>query len=117
MERNTTEDLCTRSLGWLQQQDKDAKQWLWKFSNCFAAEEQNLSFSTKTNERMENKKGPVEMKDATSTHYAGSKQLAAIPLPDVHSLQQKQMQLLSGSKLTAPKSGTFSVFKGLSLLQ
>lgn len=48
MERNTTEDLCTRSLGWLQQQDKDAKQWLWKFSNCFAAAEQNLSFSTKT---------------------------------------------------------------------
>ncbi|XP_077172134.1 meiosis regulator and mRNA stability factor 1 isoform X2 [Paroedura picta] len=97
MERNTTDSLCARSLGWLQQ-DKDAKQWLWKFSNCFAATEQNLSFSTKTNEPMESKKSPVELKDAPSPHRVGSKQLAAIPLPDVHSLQQKQLQLLSGSQ-------------------
>ncbi|XP_015265164.1 PREDICTED: meiosis arrest female protein 1 [Gekko japonicus] len=106
MERNTTEDLCTRSLGCLQQQDKDAKQWLWKFSNCFAAAEQNLSFRTKTNEPMESKKGPVELKDAPSPRHAGSKQLAAIPLPDLHSLQQKQMQLLSGSKVSCWARGS-----------
>ncbi|XP_060116907.1 meiosis regulator and mRNA stability factor 1 isoform X1 [Heteronotia binoei] len=103
---NTTEDLCTRSLGWLQQQDKDAKQWLWKFSNCFAAAEQNLSFSTKTDDPMESKKGPVALKDAPSPHHPGPQQLAALSLPDVHSLQQKQMQLLSGSKVSCCARGS-----------
>lgn len=55
---------------------------------------------------MENKKGPVELKDAPSPHLAGSKQLAAIPLPEVHSLQQKQMQLLSGSKVSCCARGS-----------
>ncbi|XP_054849047.1 meiosis regulator and mRNA stability factor 1 [Eublepharis macularius] len=106
MERNTTEDLCTRSLGWLQRQDKDAKPWLWKFSNCFLAAEQNLPSIAKTNEPMENKKGPAELKDASPPHHSGSTQLAAIPLPDVHSLQQKQMQLSSGSKVSCCARGS-----------
>lgn len=61
---------------------------------------------TPQNEPMESKKGPVELKDAPSSHQAGSKQLAAIPLPDIHSLQQKQMQLLSGSKVRCCARGS-----------
>nr|XP_056722224.1 meiosis regulator and mRNA stability factor 1 [Euleptes europaea] len=106
MERNTTEDVCARSLGWLQRQDKDAKPWLWKFSNCFSAAEQNLSFSAKMNEPTENRKGPVELKDAPSPRRAGPQQLAAIPLPDVRSLQQKQMQLFPGSKVSCCARGS-----------
>lgn len=47
MEGNITEDVCTRSFGWLQQQNNDARPWLWKFSNCFSATEQSFPPSAK----------------------------------------------------------------------
>ncbi|XP_062999466.1 meiosis regulator and mRNA stability factor 1 isoform X2 [Elgaria multicarinata webbii] len=100
MEGNITEDVCTRPLGWLQQQDNDAKPWLWKFSNCFSATEQTCPLSAKTNESMEKKKAAVELKDVPSPHHAASKPFAALPLPDVRSLQQKQIQLSSSSKVS-----------------
>lgn len=48
MEGNRTENLCNRSLGWLQRQENDAKPWLWKLSNCFSAAEKALPCSVKT---------------------------------------------------------------------
>lgn len=48
MEGNRTENLCNRSLGWLQRQENDAKPWLWKLSNCFSAAEKALPCSAKT---------------------------------------------------------------------
>ncbi|XP_066496657.1 meiosis regulator and mRNA stability factor 1 isoform X4 [Tiliqua scincoides] len=106
MEGNITEDVCARSLGWLQRHDDDAKPWLWKFSNCFSAPEQSAPLGAKTNESMENTKAAVELKDATSPHHTGPKHFAAVPLPDVHALQQKQMQLSSGSKVSCCTRGT-----------
>lgn len=48
MEGNRTENLCNRSFGWLQQQENDAKPWLWKLSDCFSAAEKSLPCSAKT---------------------------------------------------------------------
>ncbi|PKU45001.1 meiosis arrest female protein 1 isoform x2 [Limosa lapponica baueri] len=49
---------------------------------------------------MENKKAAAELKDASSSHNAGSKLFPAVPLPDVHPLQQQQIQLSPGPKPT-----------------
>nr|XP_030140826.3 meiosis regulator and mRNA stability factor 1 isoform X3 [Taeniopygia guttata] len=110
MEGNRTENLCNRSLGWLQRQENDAKPWLWKLSNCFSAAEKALPCSAKTKDYMENKNAAVELKDASSPH-AGSKLFPAVPLPDVHPLQQQQLQLSPGPKFPAlpscPSSGYF----------
>uniref|UniRef100_A0ABM5EZV2 Meiosis regulator and mRNA stability factor 1 n=1 Tax=Pogona vitticeps TaxID=103695 RepID=A0ABM5EZV2_9SAUR len=95
MEGEITEDICTRSLGWLQQQDKNIEPWLWRLSNCFSTAEQKFPLTPKTSESMEIKKATVELKDAPSPSLAAS-QFAAVPLPDVHSLQQKQLQLAPG---------------------
>uniref|UniRef100_A0ACB8FL76 Meiosis regulator and mRNA stability factor 1 n=2 Tax=Sphaerodactylus townsendi TaxID=933632 RepID=A0ACB8FL76_9SAUR len=46
------------------------------------------------------KKGPAELKESPSPHHAGSKPLAAVPLPDVRSLQQKQTLLLPAPKVS-----------------
>ncbi|XP_039089501.1 meiosis regulator and mRNA stability factor 1 isoform X9 [Hyaena hyaena] len=92
MEGNGTEDPCSRTLGWLQQ-DNDAKPWLWKFSNCFSRPEQTLPLSPQTKDYMENKKAAVELKDVPSPLHAGSKLFPAVPLPDLHSLQQPKIQL------------------------
>lgn len=48
MEGNRTENLCNKSLGWLQRQENDAKPWLWKLSDCFSAAEKALPCSAKT---------------------------------------------------------------------
>ncbi|XP_071617426.1 meiosis regulator and mRNA stability factor 1 isoform X3 [Heliangelus exortis] len=98
MEGNRTENLCNRSFGWLQQEENDAKPWLWKLSNCFSAAEKSLPCGSKTKDYMENKKGAVELKDTSSPHNAGSKLFPAVPLPDVHPLQQQQIQLSPAPK-------------------
>uniref|UniRef100_A0A803T439 Spondin domain-containing protein n=1 Tax=Anolis carolinensis TaxID=28377 RepID=A0A803T439_ANOCA len=98
MEGNVREDICTRSLGWLQRQDNDAEPWLWKFSSCFSTTEQSLSLGPQTNKYMENKKATVELKATPPPHPTASKPFAAVPLPSVHSLQQTQIQLSPASK-------------------
>ncbi|KAM8798654.1 meiosis regulator and mRNA stability factor 1 isoform 2-T2 [Eudromia elegans] len=100
MEGDKTENLCSRSFGWLQREENDAKPWLWKLSDCFSAAEKTLPCSAKTKDYMENKKATVELKDASSPHNAGSKLFPAVPLPDVHPLQQQQIQLSPGPKPT-----------------
>lgn len=57
---------------------------------------------------MENKKGAVELKDAPSPRRAALKPFPAVPLPDVHALQQKQMQLSPGSKVSCCACGSDS---------
>ncbi|XP_074775121.1 meiosis regulator and mRNA stability factor 1 isoform X1 [Athene noctua] len=108
MEGNRTENLCNRSFGWLQQQENDAKPWLWKLSNCFSAAEKSLPCSAKTKDYMENKKVAAELKDASSPHNAGSKLFPAVPLPDVHPLQQQQIQLSPGRKVSCCAHGSDS---------
>ncbi|XP_023385422.1 meiosis regulator and mRNA stability factor 1 isoform X5 [Pteropus medius] len=99
MEGNRTENSSSRTLGWLQQ-DNDAKPWLWKFSNCFSRPEQTLPLSPQTKEYMENKKVAVELKDVPSPLHAGSKLFPAVPLPDIHSLQQPKIQLSAVPKVS-----------------
>ncbi|XP_023560435.1 meiosis regulator and mRNA stability factor 1 isoform X3 [Octodon degus] len=99
MEGNGIENPCSRTLGWLQQ-DNDAKPWLWKFSNCFSRPEQTLPLSPQTKEYMENKKVAVELKDVPSPLHAGSKLFPAVPLPDIHSLQQPKIQLSTVPKVS-----------------
>nr|XP_005307625.1 meiosis regulator and mRNA stability factor 1 isoform X1 [Chrysemys picta bellii]XP_042717584.1 meiosis regulator and mRNA stability factor 1 isoform X1 [Chrysemys picta bellii]XP_042717585.1 meiosis regulator and mRNA stability factor 1 isoform X1 [Chrysemys picta bellii]XP_042717586.1 meiosis regulator and mRNA stability factor 1 isoform X1 [Chrysemys picta bellii] len=108
MEGNRTENLCSRSFGWVQRQDNDAKPWLWKFSNCFSTTEQTSPFSAKPKDYMENKKAVVELKDASSPLHAGSKLFPAVPLPDVHSLQQQQIQLSPSPKVSCCAHGSDS---------
>ncbi|XP_021516221.1 meiosis regulator and mRNA stability factor 1 isoform X2 [Meriones unguiculatus] len=91
MEGNRTENPPSRTLGWFHQ-DNDAKPWLWKFSGCFSRPEQTLPLSSQTKEYMENKKGAVELKDIPSPLHVGSKLFPAVPLPDIHSLQQPKVQ-------------------------
>uniref|UniRef100_A0A2K6ERJ3 Meiosis regulator and mRNA stability factor 1 n=1 Tax=Propithecus coquereli TaxID=379532 RepID=A0A2K6ERJ3_PROCO len=98
MEGNGTENSCSR-IGWLQQ-DNDAERWLWKFSNCFSRPEQTLPHSPQTKEYMENKKVAVELKDIPSPLHAGSKLFPAVPLPDIHSLQQPKIQLSTVPKVS-----------------
>uniref|UniRef100_A0A2K6N967 Meiosis regulator and mRNA stability factor 1 n=1 Tax=Rhinopithecus roxellana TaxID=61622 RepID=A0A2K6N967_RHIRO len=99
MEGKGTENSCSRTRGWLQQ-DNDAKPWLWKFSNCFSRPEQTLPRSPQTKEYMENKKVAVELKDVPSPLHAGSKLFPAVPLPDIRSLQQPKIQLSSVPKVS-----------------
>uniref|UniRef100_A0A8C6DSK6 Meiosis regulator and mRNA stability factor 1 n=1 Tax=Moschus moschiferus TaxID=68415 RepID=A0A8C6DSK6_MOSMO len=99
MEGNGTENPCSRTIGWLQQ-DNDAKPWLWKFSNCFSRPEQTLPLSPQTKDYMENKKVAVELKDVPSPLHAGSKLFPAVPLPDIHSLQQPKVQLSTVPKVS-----------------
>uniref|UniRef100_A0ABM5EZV5 CCHC-type domain-containing protein n=1 Tax=Pogona vitticeps TaxID=103695 RepID=A0ABM5EZV5_9SAUR len=107
MEGEITEDICTRSLGWLQQQDKNIEPWLWRLSNCFSTAEQKFPLTPKTSESMEIKKATVELKDAPSPPLAAS-QFAAVPLPDVHSLKQKQLQLAPGPEVSCCPHGSDS---------
>ncbi|XP_055417417.1 meiosis regulator and mRNA stability factor 1 isoform X3 [Bubalus kerabau] len=103
MEGSGTENPCSRTVGWLQQ-DNDAKPWLWRFSNCFSRPEQTLPLSPQTKDYMENKKVAVELKDVPSPLHAGSKLFPAVPLPDIHSLQQPKVQLS-----TVPKPARNSI--------
>uniref|UniRef100_A0A7M4EUF8 Meiosis regulator and mRNA stability factor 1 n=1 Tax=Crocodylus porosus TaxID=8502 RepID=A0A7M4EUF8_CROPO len=100
MEGNSSENLCNRSFGWLQRQDNDVKPWLWKFSNCFSATGKTSPCSTDTKDYMESNKTAVELKDAPSPHHASSKLFPAVPLPDVHPIHQRQIQLSSAPKPT-----------------
>lgn len=99
MEGNRTENPCSRTREWLQH-DNDAKPWLWKFSNCFSRPEQTLPLSPQTKEYMENKKVAVELKDVPSPLHVGSKLFPAVPLPDIHSLQQPKIQLSAVPKVS-----------------
>lgn len=99
MEGNGTENPCSRTLGWLHQ-NNDAKPWLWKFSGCFSLPEQTLPLSSQTKEYMENKKAAVELKDIPSPLHVGSKFFPAVPLPDIHSLQQPKVQLSAIPKVS-----------------
>ncbi|XP_060548900.1 meiosis regulator and mRNA stability factor 1 isoform X1 [Pantherophis guttatus] len=108
MEGNIAQNVCPRSLGWLQRQDSDAKPWLWKFSNCFSTPEQNFPLAARTNKSMESKKAPVELKEAPPAHHPPLQPFAAVPLPDVHSLQPKQIQLPPNPKVSCCSHGSDS---------
>ncbi|XP_053550508.1 meiosis regulator and mRNA stability factor 1 [Bombina bombina] len=64
MEGNEATNVCSKSIGWFQQQDKNAKPWLWKLSDCFSTVGQaEPATGGKPKEYMENPKPTVELKD------------------------------------------------------
>ncbi|KAM3916124.1 meiosis regulator and mRNA stability factor 1 isoform 2-T2 [Leptodactylus fuscus] len=64
MEGNEKVNLCSKSVGWLQRQDKDAEPWIWKLSNCFSAVDQALPAAGETpKDLMASTKPTVELKD------------------------------------------------------
>ncbi|KAG9477066.1 hypothetical protein GDO78_002453 [Eleutherodactylus coqui] len=64
MEGNEKVNLCSKSVGWLQRQDKDAEPWLWKLSNCFSAVDQALPAAGATpKDHMASTRPTVELKD------------------------------------------------------
>lgn len=100
MEENGTENLCNKSLGWLQRQDNDAKPWIWKFSNCFSPGEQTLASCGNTKDYMENKKPNVELKDVPQPPLAGLNRFPTIPHPNIQPLQEQQIQRQTGPKVS-----------------
>ncbi|XP_039216301.1 meiosis regulator and mRNA stability factor 1 isoform X1 [Crotalus tigris] len=108
MEGKIAQNVCPRSLGWLQLQDNDEKPWLWKFSNCFSITEQNFPLTAKTNKPMESRRGAAELKEDPSARHAPLQPFAALPLPDVHSLQPKQIQLSLNPKVSCCSHGSDS---------
>ncbi|XP_041435082.1 meiosis regulator and mRNA stability factor 1 isoform X2 [Xenopus laevis] len=64
MEGNETGNLCSKSVGWLQKQDKNVEPWLWKLSNCFSTLGQPLpSTGGNLKDYMEHPNTKVELKD------------------------------------------------------
>ncbi|XP_063790435.1 meiosis regulator and mRNA stability factor 1 isoform X2 [Pseudophryne corroboree] len=64
MEGNEKANLCTKSVGWLQRQDKDAEPWVWKLSNCFSAVNPALPIpGEKSKDYMEGTRPTMELKD------------------------------------------------------
>ncbi|XP_030069492.1 meiosis regulator and mRNA stability factor 1 isoform X2 [Microcaecilia unicolor] len=104
MEGNGTENICSRSVRWLQQDNDDdatdAKPWLWKLSNCFSASEQTVPSGGKANSYMENKNPVVELKDVPPPHHAGSNLFPAMPVPNIHTLQKQQTQVQTGPNVS-----------------
>ncbi|XP_075686265.1 meiosis regulator and mRNA stability factor 1 isoform X2 [Rhinoderma darwinii] len=64
MEGNEKVNICTKSVGWLQRQDKDAEPWIWKLSNCFSAVDQALPAAGETPKgHMASTRPTVQLKD------------------------------------------------------
>ncbi|XP_053327792.1 meiosis regulator and mRNA stability factor 1 [Spea bombifrons] len=64
MEGSESANVCSKSVKWIQRQDKDAEPWLWKLSNCFSSADQPLhSTGGRTKDFMEGPKPKVELKD------------------------------------------------------
>ncbi|XP_075422230.1 meiosis regulator and mRNA stability factor 1 isoform X2 [Ascaphus truei] len=105
MEGNGAANVCSKSVGWLQQQDKDAKPWLWKLSNCFTAVDPALSASGgKPNNYMESVKPTGELKDFPPPPLpplrAGTNIFPAVPLPKIHPPPVQTIQLQTAPKVS-----------------
>ncbi|KAG8432951.1 hypothetical protein GDO86_017279 [Hymenochirus boettgeri] len=63
MDGNEAPGLCSKSVGWLQKQDKNVQPWLWKLSNCFSTIGPAYSTGGNPKDYMEHPKSTVELKD------------------------------------------------------
>ncbi|KAG8558260.1 hypothetical protein GDO81_016929 [Engystomops pustulosus] len=105
MEGNEKVNLCSKSAGWLQRQDKDAEPWLWKLSNCFSAVDQALPAAGETpKDHMASSRPTVELKDIPPPPPPPTSHLqprtASFPLSQIKPPTIKPIHLQTGSKTT-----------------
>ncbi|KAG8558249.1 hypothetical protein GDO81_016929 [Engystomops pustulosus] len=105
MEGNEKVNLCSKSAGWLQRQDKDAEPWLWKLSNCFSAVDQALPAAGETpKDHMASSRPTVELKDIPPPPPPPTSHLqprtASFPLSQIKPPTIKPIHLQTGSKVS-----------------
>ncbi|XP_056392845.1 meiosis regulator and mRNA stability factor 1 isoform X2 [Hyla sarda] len=101
MEGNEKVNLCSKSVGWLQRQDKDAEPWLWKLSNCFSAVDQALPAAGETpNDNMASPRPTVDLKDIPPPPPPLQPRTASFPLSKIQPPPIKPIHLQIGSKVS-----------------
>ncbi|XP_018094595.1 meiosis regulator and mRNA stability factor 1 isoform X4 [Xenopus laevis] len=109
MEGNETGNLCSKSVGWLQKQDKNVEPWLWKLSNCFSTLGQPLpSTGGNLKDYMEHPNTKVELKDIPPpppplkpcTNIFPTVPLPKIPPPKLPEVQHQTVPKPSNNKVT-----------------
>ncbi|XP_068103434.1 meiosis regulator and mRNA stability factor 1 [Hyperolius riggenbachi] len=100
MEGNEKANLCMKSVGWLQRQDKNAEPWLWKLSNCFSTVDQALpTTGEQMKEKMEKKRPTIELKDVPPPPAPPLKSCTSIiPLSKLQPPPVTQIPLQTGPK-------------------
>ncbi|XP_077131244.1 meiosis regulator and mRNA stability factor 1 isoform X8 [Ranitomeya variabilis] len=103
MEGNEKVSLCSKPVGWLQRQEKDAEPWLWRLSNCFSAADQALPAAGETPKgNMANIRPSVELKDIPPPPPPPPLQpcTSSFPLSKIQPPTVKPIHLQSGPKPT-----------------
>ncbi|XP_075035866.1 meiosis regulator and mRNA stability factor 1 isoform X2 [Mixophyes fleayi] len=102
MEGNEKANLCPKSVGWLQRQDKNAEPWLWKLSNCFSSVDKALPpTGEKSKDYMESTRPPMELKDVPPPPPPTLQPRTNIlPLSKIQPPHVKSIQLQTGSKVS-----------------
>ncbi|KAM4026164.1 meiosis regulator and mRNA stability factor 1 isoform 2-T5 [Anomaloglossus baeobatrachus] len=102
MEGNEKVNLCSKSVGWLQRQEKDAEPWIWKLSNCFSAVDQALPAAGETPKgNMASIRPTVELKDIPPPPPPPPLQhsTSSFPLSKIQPPPLKSIHLQSGPKV------------------
>ncbi|XP_077131239.1 meiosis regulator and mRNA stability factor 1 isoform X3 [Ranitomeya variabilis] len=103
MEGNEKVSLCSKPVGWLQRQEKDAEPWLWRLSNCFSAADQALPAAGETPKgNMANIRPSVELKDIPPPPPPPPLQpcTSSFPLSKIQPPTVKPIHLQSGPKVS-----------------
>ncbi|KAM4632640.1 meiosis regulator and mRNA stability factor 1 [Discoglossus pictus] len=101
MEGNEAASVCSKSVGWLQQRDNNAKPWLWKFSNCFSTVP---TTGGKPKDYMEAPKATMELKDVPLPPPPQIQSRAnifpTIPLPKIQAPPPQSSEIQTGPKVS-----------------
>ncbi|KAM5152310.1 meiosis regulator and mRNA stability factor 1 isoform 2-T2 [Mantella aurantiaca] len=101
MEVKGKADLCTKTIGWLQQEDKNAEPWLWKLSNCFSTVEPALPSSREKRNACKNSRPAMELKDVPPPPAPPLQSCTNLfPLSKIQPPSVKQIQLQTGPKVS-----------------
>ncbi|XP_018419711.1 PREDICTED: meiosis arrest female protein 1 [Nanorana parkeri] len=101
MEGKEKGNLCNKTVGWLQEQDKNAEPWLWKLSNCFSTVEQALPSTAEKQNTYKNSTPAMELKDFLQPPAPPLQPCTNIfPLSKIQPPSIKQIQLQTGPKVS-----------------
>lgn len=101
MEGKEKANLCAKSIGWLQQEDKNAEPWLWKLSNCFSTVDQALPNTGDKQKSYKNNRPAMELKDVPPPPAPPLQSCTNIfPLSKIQPPSVKQIQLQTGPKVS-----------------
>ncbi|XP_072275084.1 meiosis regulator and mRNA stability factor 1 [Pyxicephalus adspersus] len=100
MEVKEKANLCMKTVGWLQQQDKNAEPWLWKISNCFSTVKQELPISGEKQTAYKDRPA-MELKDVPPPPAPPLQPCSNLfPLSKIQPPSVKQIQLQSNPKVS-----------------